>query len=152
MIVLLVYLIMCAQFESFLQPLAIIFSVPMALIGVSLIMFVTRTTLSLMSFIGILMLVGIAANNAIVLVDYINQLRKRGMEKTEAIIEAGAIRLRPILMSSSTTILALIPLSILKGDGSEIFAPVSITLLGGFLASTFLTLLIILAWYSVLDG
>ena len=152
MIVLLVYLIMCAQFESFLQPLAIIFSVPMALIGVSLIMFVTRTTLSLMSFIGILMLVGIAANNAIVLVDYINQLRKRGMEKTEAIIEAGAIRLRPILMSSSTTILALIPLSILKGDGSEIFAPVSITLLGGFLASTFLTLLIILTWYSVLDG
>jgi HAE1 family hydrophobic/amphiphilic exporter-1 len=78
-----------------------------------------------------------AVNNAIVLVDYINQLRKRGMEKTEAIIEAGATRLRPILMSSSTTILALIPLSILKGDGSEIFAPVSITLLGGLLTSTF---------------
>ena len=152
LVVLLVYLIMCAQFESFLQPLAIIFSVPMALIGVSLIMFVTRTTLSLMSFIGILMLVGIAVNNAIVLVDYINQLRKRGMEKTEAIIEAGATRLRPILMSSSTTILALIPLSILKGDGSEIFAPVSITLLGGLLTSTFLTLLIIPAWYSMLDG
>ena len=152
LVVLLVYLIMCAQFESFLQPLAIIFSVPMALIGVSLIMFVTRTTLSLMSFIGILMLVGIAVNNAIVLVDYINQLRKRGMEKTEAIIEAGATRLRPILMSSSTTILALIPLSILKGDGSEIFAPVSLTLLGGLLTSTFLTLLIIPAWYSMLDG
>ncbi|MBW1824184.1 MAG: efflux RND transporter permease subunit, partial [Deltaproteobacteria bacterium] len=152
LVILLVYLVMCAQFESFLYPLAIIFSVPMALIGVSLILFVTRTTLSLMSFIGVLMLVGISVNNAIVLIDYINQLRRKGVKKTEAIIEAGITRLRPILMSSSTTVLALMPLSILKGDGSEIFAPISITLLGGLLVSTFLTLLIIPAWYSVLDG
>jgi HAE1 family hydrophobic/amphiphilic exporter-1 len=152
LVILLVYLVMCAQFESFLYPLAILFSVPMALIGVSLILFVTSTTLSLMSFIGVLMLVGISVNNAIVLIDYINQLRRKGVKKTEAIIEAGITRLRPILMSSSTTILALMPLSILKGDGSEIFAPISITLLGGLLVSTFLTLLIIPAWYSVLDG
>ena len=152
LVILLVYLVMCAQFESFLYPLAILFSVPMALIGVSLILFATRTTLSLMSFIGVLMLVGISVNNAIVLIDYINQLRRKGVKKTEAIIEAGITRLRPILMSSSTTVLALMPLSILKGDGSEIFAPISITLLGGLLVSTFLTLLIIPAWYSVLDG
>ena len=97
------------------------------------------------------MLIGIAVNNSIVLIDYINQLRRRGVEKTSAIIEAGVTRLRPILMSSSTTVLALMPLSILKGDGSEIFAPISMTLLGGLLTSTFLTLLIIPAWYSMLD-
>ena len=151
LVILLVYLVMCAQFESFLHPLAILFSVPMALIGVSLILIITKTTLSLMSFIGVLMLVGIAVNNSIVLIDYINQLRRRGVEKTSAIIEAGVTRLRPILMSSSTTILALMPLSILRGDGSEIFAPISITLLGGLLTSTFLTLLIIPAWYCMLD-
>ena len=79
-------------------------------------------------------------------------MRRKGVKKAEAIIEAGITRLRPILMSSSTTVLALMPLSILKGDGSEIFAPISITLLGGLFVSTFLTLLIIPAWYSVLDG
>lgn len=151
LVILLVYLVMCAQFESFLQPLSILFSVPMALLGVSCILIATGITLSLMSFIGILMLVGIVVNNAIVLIDYINRLRKRGKEKTEAVIEAGATRLRPILMTSATTILALLPLSVLGGDGYEIFAPISITLLGGLLTSTFLTLLIIPAWYSILD-
>jgi HAE1 family hydrophobic/amphiphilic exporter-1 len=123
----------------------------MALLGVSCILIATGITLSLMSFIGILMLVGIVVNNAIVLIDYINRLRKRGKEKTEAVIEAGVTRLRPILMTSATTILALLPLSVLGGDGYEIFAPISITLLGGLLTSTFLTLLIIPAWYSILD-
>ncbi len=151
LVVLLVYLVMCAQFESFFQPLAILFSVPMSLIGVSLILYATGITLSLMSFIGILMLVGITVNNAIVLIDYVNQLRRKGMEKTAAIIEGGKTRLRPIIMSSSTTILALLPLSILKGDGCEIFAPISVVLLGGLITSTLLTLLIIPAWYSLLD-
>jgi HAE1 family hydrophobic/amphiphilic exporter-1 len=90
-------------------------------------------------------------NNAIVLINYINQLRSKGMEKTEAIIEGGMTRLRPILMTSSTTILALLPLSILEGDGYEIFAPISLTLLGGLFTSTILTLLIVPAWYSMLD-
>lgn len=151
LVVLLVYLVMCAQFESFLYPLAILFSVPMSLVGVSIFLFLTKTTLSLMSFIGILMLVGIAVNNGIVLIDCINQLRRKGIEKKEAIIEGGLTRLRPILMSSLTTILALLPLFVLKGDGSEIFAPISITLLGGLLTSTLLTLLIMPAWYSLLD-
>jgi HAE1 family hydrophobic/amphiphilic exporter-1 len=151
LVVLLVYLVMTAQFESFLQPLAIFFSVPMALIGVAVILFLTGTTLSLMSFIGILILVGLAVNNAIILIDYINRLRKSGMEKRDAIIRAGAIRLRPILMGSLTTILGLLPLSVLKGDGYEIFAPISITLLGGMLTSTFLTLLVVPAWYSLID-
>ena len=98
LVILLVYLVMCAQFESFLQPLAILFSVPMALIGVAVILFLTNTTLSMMSIIGILILVGLAVNNGIILIDYINRLRKGGMEKREAIIRAGSIRLRPILM------------------------------------------------------
>jgi HAE1 family hydrophobic/amphiphilic exporter-1 len=123
----------------------------MALIGVAVILFLTGTTLSLMSFIGILILVGLAVNNAIILIDYINRLRKSGMEKRDAIIRAGAIRLRPILMGSLTTILWLLPLSVLKGDGYEIFAPISITLLGGMLTSTFLTLLVVPAWYSLID-
>ena len=151
LVILLVYLVMCAQFESFLQPLAILFSVPMALIGVSVTLFLTGTTLSMMSFIGILILVGLAVNNAIILIDYINRLRKSGVEKRQAIIQAGTIRLRPILMGSLTTILGLLPLSVLKGDGYEIFAPISITLLGGMLTSTFLTLLVVPAWYSLID-
>ena len=151
LVILLVYLVMCAQFESFLQPLAILFSVPMALIGVSVTLFLTGTTLSMMSFIGILILVGLAVNNAIILIDYTNRLRKSGVEKRQAIIQAGTIRLRPILMGSLTTILGLLPLSVLKGDGYEIFAPISITLLGGMLTSTFLTLLVVPAWYSLID-
>jgi HAE1 family hydrophobic/amphiphilic exporter-1 len=151
LVVLLVYLVMCAQFESFLQPFAILFSVPMALIGVSVILFLTGTTLSMMSFIGILILVGLAVNNAIILIDYINRLRRSGIEKRQAIIQAGSVRLRPILMGSLTTILGLLPLSILQGDGYEIFAPISITLLGGMLTSTFLTLLVVPAWYSLID-
>jgi HAE1 family hydrophobic/amphiphilic exporter-1 len=151
LVVLLVYLVMTAQFESFLQPLAIFFSVPMALIGVSIILYITGTTLSLMSFIGILILVGLAVNNAIILIDYTNRLRRDGMEKRKAIIQAGTIRLRPILMGSLTTILGLLPLCVLKGDGYEIFAPISITLVGGMLTSTFLTLLVVPAWYSLID-
>jgi HAE1 family hydrophobic/amphiphilic exporter-1 len=151
LVILLVYLVMCAQFESFLQPLAILFSVPMALIGVSVTLFLTNTTLSMMSFIGILILVGLAVNNAIILIDYTNRLRKSGVEKRQAIIQAGTIRLRPILMGSLTTILGLLPLSVLKGDGYEIFAPISITMLGGMLTSTFLTLLVVPAWYSLID-
>jgi len=151
LVVLLIYLVMCMQFESFLQPFAILFSVPMALIGVAVILYLTGITLSMMSFIGILILVGLAVNNAIILIDYTNKLRRSGVEKKQAIIEAGAIRLRPILMSSLTTIFGLLPLSVLKGDGYEIFAPISITLLGGMLTSTFLTLLVVPAWYSLID-
>jgi len=152
LVIVLVYLVMCAQFESFTQPLSIIFAVPMALIGVAVILSLTGVTLSLMSFIGILMLVGIVVNNAIVLIDYTNQLRRAGTKKDNAIIEAALTRIRPILMTSATTILGLLPLSVLRGDGYEIFSPISITLLGGLFTSTILTLLIIPAWYSLLDS
>ena len=124
----------------------------MALIGVAAILIVTGVTLSLMSFIGILMLVGIVVNNAIVLIDYINRLRRKGIKKTDAIIEAALTRIRPILMTSATTILGLLPLSVLRGDGYEIFSPISITLLSGLCTSTILTLIIIPAWYSLLDS
>ena len=151
LVVLLVYLVMSAQFESFFQPLSIMFSVPLAVVGTAAMMWITGTTVSLMSLIGMLMVVGIVVNNAIVLIDYTNRLRREGMSQKESIIQAGLVRLRPIIMSSMTTIFALLPMIALGGEGYELFAPISVALVGGLLTSTFLTLLVIPAWYSLLD-
>jgi HAE1 family hydrophobic/amphiphilic exporter-1 len=151
LVVLLVYLVMSAQFESFFQPLSIMFSVPLAVVGTAAMMWITGTTVSLMSLIGMLMVVGIVVNNAIVLIDYTNRLRRGGMSQKEAIIQAGRVRLRPIIMSSMTTIFALLPMIILGGEGYELFAPISVAMVGGLLTSTFLTLLVVPAWYSFLD-
>jgi HAE1 family hydrophobic/amphiphilic exporter-1 len=97
------------------------------------------------------MVVGIVVNNAIVLIDYTNRLRREGMSQKEAIIQAGRVRLRPIIMSSMTTIFALLPMIVLGGEGYELFAPISVAMVGGLLTSTFLTLLVVPAWYSLLD-
>ncbi len=151
LIVLLVYMVMASQFESLTYPFAIMFAVPMAIVGVALALFLTGTTLSVMSFIGIMILIGVVVNNGIVLIDYVNQLRERGMEKTEAIIQGGLVRIRPILMTTLTTILALLPMALNKGEGAELFAPISISLFGGLLVSTLLTLLIVPSLYSLID-
>lgn len=151
LVVLLVYLVMSAQFESFFQPLSIMFSVPLAVVGTAAMMWITQTTISLMSLIGMLMVVGIVVNNAIVLIDYTNRLRREGMPQKEAIIQAGLVRLRPIMMSSMTTIFALLPMMALGGEGHELFAPISVALVGGLLTSTLLTLLVVPSWYSLLD-
>jgi len=152
LIVLLVYMVMAAQFESFAHPLAIMVSVPLAFIGAALALLITGNSLSVMSAIGIMMLIGIVVNNGIVLIDYVNQLRAKGMEKHAAIKQAGVDRLRPILMTTLTTSLALTPMAVSTGEGAALFAPIAITIFGGLLTSTFLTLVIVPAVYSLIDG
>jgi HAE1 family hydrophobic/amphiphilic exporter-1 len=149
--VFLVYLVMASQFESLIHPFVILFTIPLALVGAVLALFVTGTTVNVVAFIGVIMLAGIVVNNAIVLVDLINQLRADGMEKTAAILAAGRTRLRPILMTTLTTVLGLLPMAIGFGEGAEVRTPMAIAVIGGLLASTFLTLIVIPVVYSLLD-
>ncbi|MCP4716769.1 MAG: efflux RND transporter permease subunit, partial [Deltaproteobacteria bacterium] len=123
-----------------------------AFIGVALGLWLTGMSLSVMSFIGIIMLIGIVVNNGIVYIDYINQLRNYGLSKNDAIIKAGTTRLRPILMTTLTTCFAIIPMAISRGEGSELFAPIAVTIFSGLLTSTFLTLVIVPSVYSLIDG
>ena len=147
----LVYLVMASQFESLVHPLVILFSVPLAAVGVALALAMTGTTISVMVFIGMIMLSGIVVNNAIVLVDLINRLRAEGMERLQAIIEAGSLRLRPILMTSLTTALGLLPMALGLGEGAELRAPLAVTVIGGLLVSTMLTLIVVPVVYTLLD-
>lgn len=149
--VFLVYLVMASQFESLIHPFVILFTIPLALVGAVLALFLTGTTVNVVAFIGAIMLVGIVVNNAILLVDLINQLRAEGMEKTAAILEAGRSRLRPILMTTLTTVLGLLPMAIGIGEGAEVRTPMAITVIGGLLVSTLLTLVVIPVVYSLLD-
>ena len=148
----LVYLVMASQFESLLHPLVIMFTIPLGLIGSALGLLLTGTTISVVVLIGLIMLAGIVVNNAIVLVDYINHLRREeGMAKMEAVLRAGELRFRPILMTTSTTVLGLLPMALGLGDGAEIRAPMAITVIGGLLVSTLLTLVLIPVVYTLLD-
>lgn len=149
--VFLVYLVMASQFESLVHPFVILFTIPLALVGAVLALYITGTTLNIVAFIGVIMLAGIVVNNAIVLVDLINQLQSQGKGKTAAIIEAGAARLRPILMTSLTTALGLLPMAMGFGEGSEIRAPMAIAVIGGLVVSTILTLVVIPVVYSLMD-
>nr|HQU73894.1 efflux RND transporter permease subunit [Calditrichia bacterium] len=146
-----VYVVMASQFESFLHPLVILFTVPFALIGVVLVLFVMGIPLNIMVFLGIIMLAGIVVNNAIVLVDYINQLRREGMEKEAAIVKAGQARLRPILMTTATTVLGLLPMALGLGEGAEIRTPMAITVIAGLISATFLTLVVIPTVYAIME-
>lgn len=145
----LVYMIMASQFESFKAPFIIIFAIPFSLIGVVLAFMITGITLSIVSFVGIIMLLGIVVNNGIVLVDYTNLLRARGESLNDAIVNAGNSRLRPVLMTSFTTMLAMIPMSISQSMGNEIWVPLGITIIGGLLVSMLITLLLIPVLYAV---
>jgi HAE1 family hydrophobic/amphiphilic exporter-1 len=147
----LVYLVMASQFESFLHPAVIMFTIPLAIIGVVLSLLVTRTPISVMVIIGVIILCGIVVNNAILLVDYTNQLRKRGMSKIDALVQAGMVRMRPILMTTLTTILGLVPMAISGGEGAELRVPLAITVMGGLSFATALTLFVIPALYATLD-
>jgi HAE1 family hydrophobic/amphiphilic exporter-1 len=149
--VFLVYLVMASQFESLIHPLVILFTIPLALVGAVLALFITGTTVNVVAFIGVIMLAGIVVNNAIVLVDLINQLQAQGMEKISAIMEAGKARLRPILMTTLTTALGLLPMAIGIGEGAEVRTPMAITVIGGLLVSTLLTLIVIPVVYSLMD-
>jgi len=147
----LVFAVMASIFESFLDPLIIFFSIPLSLIGVILILVITGTSLNVNSMIGILVLAGIVVNNGIVLVDYINILRGRGFLLHDAIVEGGRRRLRPILMTSLTTILAMLPLAMGIGEGSESTEPLARAVIGGLLASTVLSLIVIPVIYSIFE-
>ena len=147
----LVYLVMASQFESLIHPFVILFTIPLALVGAVLALLLTGTTVNVVAFIGVIMLAGIVVNNAIVLVDLINQLRAQGMERISAIMEAGRARLRPILMTTLTTTLGLTPMAIGFGEGAELRTPMAITVIGGLLVSTLLTLVVIPVVYSLLD-
>jgi multidrug efflux pump subunit AcrB len=145
--VFLVYIVMASQFESLVQPLLIMMTVPLAMIGVVWVLWLAAIPVTIMVFLGLIILVGIVVNNAIVLIDYINTLRGRGVEKTAAIIEAGRARLRPILMTAMTTIVGLIPMALGIGEGAEIRAPMAITVIVGLSAATLLTLVVIPTLY-----
>ncbi|MGM0407066.1 MAG: efflux RND transporter permease subunit [Bacteroidota bacterium] len=147
--ILLVYMVMAAQFESFKDPFIIMFAIPFTIVGIILAFFVTGLTLSVTTFIGVIMLMGIVVNNGIVLVDYTNLLRKRGYDLTNAVLEAGRSRMRPVLMTSFTTMLGMLPMALSKGMGREMYSPLGVTIIGGLLVSTIITLIIVPTIYSI---
>ncbi|HEX5830441.1 MAG TPA: efflux RND transporter permease subunit, partial [Gemmatimonadaceae bacterium] len=151
--VLFMYLILVVQFGSFLDPLAILMSLPLSLIGVMLALAITGHTINLMSLIGVILLAGIVAKNAILLIDFAKWAReKEGMPLREALIEAGAIRLRPILMTTFALIAGMVPVALGRGEGGDFRAPLGIAVIGGVITSTFLTLLVIPTFYEIMDG
>jgi HAE1 family hydrophobic/amphiphilic exporter-1 len=144
MALILIYMVMAGQFERFIDPLIVMFSVPVAIVGVVPTLLLTGTTMNMQSIMGIVMLIGIVVNNAIVLVDYINLMRReQGLELVDAVIEAGRLRLRPILMTTLTTVLGLFPLALGFGAGAEIQASLARVVIGGLTASTLITLVLI---------
>ena len=147
----LVYLVMASQFESLLHPFVIMFTLPLGVVGVILTLALTGTAVSVMVLIGVLVLSGIVVKNAIMLVDYTNRLRAAGRSKLDALCEAGAVRLRPILMTTLTTVLGLLPMSLGIGEGSEVGAPLALTIMGGLSFATVLTLIVIPVVYATLD-
>ena len=150
--VLLMYLILVLQFGSFMDPLAILVSLPLSMIGVMLALAMTGMTINIMSMIGIILLAGIVAKNAILLVDFAKWAReKQGMHLREALIEAGAIRLRPILMTTFALVAGMIPVALGSGEGAQFRAPLGIAVIGGVLTSTLLTLLVIPTFYEIMD-
>jgi len=150
--IILVYLIMAGQFESFVDPFIIIFSVPFAIVGVLWALFFTSVTLNVMSFVGMVMLIGVVVNNGIVLVDYINQLRRiHKVELMDAIITGSERRLRPVLMTALTTIFGLVPMALSRGEGAEMWVPLGVSVIGGLLISTLVTLVLIPTMYLVVE-
>jgi len=148
---LLVYVILASQFESFRQPFVIMFTLPLAYIGVIYILVATGTTLSVISFVGLIVLSGIVVNNGIVLIDHINQLRREGLDKKKSIIQACSDRMRPVLITAITTIGGMFPMAVSTGQGSEMRAPLAIAVIGGLITATFFTLLIIPLIYSLVE-
>ncbi len=148
---LLVYMILAAQFESFVHPFTILLSVPLATIGASVALVITGEGLNTMSLIGLVILVGIVVNDAIVKVDFINQMRKQGLELRQAILEAGRVRLRPIVMTTVTTVLGLTPMALGIGRGADLRAPLAIAVIGGLISATALTLIVVPVAYDLLE-
>ncbi len=149
--IVLVYMVLASQFESLIHPFTILLTIPLAVVGSILIFFIMGKTFNIMAIIGVIMLVGIAVNDSIILVDRINQLIREGIKRTDAIIQAGQQRIRPIIMTSLTTILALVPLTIGFGESASLRSPMALAVIGGLITSTLLTLIVIPCVYDVLD-
>jgi HAE1 family hydrophobic/amphiphilic exporter-1 len=149
--IVLVYMVLASQFESLVHPFTILLTIPLALVGTVLTFFILGKTINIMAIIGIIMLAGIAVNNSIILVDRINQLMRDGMDRKTAIVQAGQQRIRPILMTSLTTILALLPLTIGVGESASLRSPMALAVIGGLTTSTLLTLVVIPCVFDVLD-
>jgi len=149
MAILLVYLVMASQFESLLEPFVILFAVPLSVAGVVLALVLTRTTVQVTALIGLILLVGVVVNNGIVLIDVLKHRREKGENLEEAAIHAGRSRLRPILMTTLTTIFGMVPLAFEIGDGSELWAPMAIAVIGGMTLSSVLTLVVVPVLYVV---
>lgn len=149
--VFLVYLVMASQFESLVHPFVILFSIPLAAIGAIAALYVTGTAINVIALIGMVMLIGIVVKNGIILIDLVNRLRDDGLSRREALLRAGPVRLRPILMTTLTAILGLLPMAVGGGEGAEMRAPMAITVIGGLAVSTLLTLVVIPVVYTLLD-
>ncbi len=149
--ILMVYMVMAAQFESFSHPFSIMFTMPLAFVGVIWVFLLTGTTLSVPTFLGVIMLAGIVVNNGIVLVDYVNQLRRGGADLISAAIEGSATRLRPVLITSLTTAGAMVPMAVSTREGGETMAPLALTIIGGLAAATVFTLIVVPVVYTLVD-
>ena len=147
----LVYLVMASQFESLLHPFVILFTIPLALVGAVLALLLSGKPISVVVFIGLILLVGLVTKNAIILIDKVNQLREAGVPKHEALVEGARSRLRPIIMTTLCTLFGFLPLAVAMGEGAEVRAPMAITVIGGLLVSTLLTLLVIPVVYDLMD-
>lgn len=148
----LVFLVMASQFESFIYPLVILLTFPLALLGAIVVLFIFGIPISVVVLIGLIVLAGIVVNNGIVLVDYTNRLRENGMPLDQAVVEAAGIRMRPVLMTTATTVLGLLPMALSFGEGAEIRVPLAVTVIGGLLSSTLLTLILVPVLYRTLSG
>jgi HAE1 family hydrophobic/amphiphilic exporter-1 len=151
--ILLVYLILAAQYEHFVHPLAIMISVPLAFVGAFGMLYITHMTISIISLIGVIMLIGLVTKNAILVIDFTNQLRAKGMSRDEALLTAGPIRLRPVLMTTFATIGGMLPVALMIGGGAgtEMKAPMAVAVIGGLITSTFLTLVVVPVVYAIFD-
>jgi HAE1 family hydrophobic/amphiphilic exporter-1 len=148
----LVYMVMASQFESFRDPFIIFLSIPFGVVGVIIALALTGQTLSVISFLGLIMLVGIVVNDGIVLISYIGILRQRGYDVLSAVVEGGRNRLRPVICTTATTVLAMIPLALSKGEGSEIWTPFAVSVIGGLTIGTVITLILMPTLYSIFEG
>jgi HAE1 family hydrophobic/amphiphilic exporter-1 len=146
-----IYAILASQFRSFFHPLAIMLSLPLSLVGVALMLLLTRENLNIMSMIGLIMLMGLVTKNAILLIDYTNRQRREGMERAQALIRAAKVRLRPIVMTTTAMIFGMLPLAFEIGAGSEMRAPMARAVIGGLITSTLLTLIVVPVVYTYLD-
>ena len=151
LIIMLVFIVMASQFESLKKPFIIMMAIPFAISGVIIALWITNTSLDMIGALGVVMLVGIVVKNGIVLVDYINLMRDRGYELNEAIALSGQSRLRPVLMTAATTILGMLPMALSRSEGSEMWIPMGIVVIGGLLVSTVVTLLVVPVLYSIMS-